>query len=90
MGTPLRTRQLQQARHLIHRLERLSADSLWARRASGIRAALLKAVARAESNLEEYQPDQNLESLVALGYQMLEKGAREMVTGKALRPRRKP
>lgn len=89
METHQRTRQLQQARHLIHRLERLSADSLWARRASGVRAALLKAVAKVEGDSEERQPAQNLEPLVVLGYKMLEKGAQEMVTGRALRPRRK-
>ena len=90
MSTPPHTCQLQQARHLIHRLERLSADSLWARRASGVRAALLKAVARIEREPAEHQLDQNLEPLVALGYKMLEKGAQEMVTGRALCPRRKP
>lgn len=41
------------ARLLAVRLERLSADSLWARRASGLRGALLR-------HLEQYEADSSL------------------------------
>jgi len=60
---------------LISRLERLSADSLWAHRASGIRGALL----RASSQLEEGQKVDHihLEGLVKHGFEILESVARE-------------
>ena len=57
MDTPLlntspatddREHRLQLARLLVQRLERLSADSSWARRASGVRGALLRALEQAE------------------------------------------
>ncbi len=67
------------ARLLSARLERLSVDSSWARRASGVRGALLKAIEAAESG--EPDPSQNrarLEELVRLGFKIVENAAREM------------
>ena len=67
------------ARLLSARLERLSADSSWARRASGVRGALLKAIEAVETG--ETDPVQNrarLEMLVRLGFEMVENAAREM------------
>lgn len=60
---------------LLARLERISVDSYWAHQASGVRGALMRI-------LEEYeaqQPphDQTLESLSKIGFQILEKAAKE-------------
>ena len=57
------TRQLLQAQILVRRLERLSADSIWARRASGIRASLDKFVA--EINPEGQYVEQKLADLIS-------------------------
>lgn len=62
-----------QAQILIDRLARLSADSLWARRASGVRAALDKAISRPDGSDPEY-----LERLIQAGFAMLERAAREL------------
>lgn len=64
--------QLMRARLLIQRLELLSADSIWAHKASGIRASLDKLLARIEG--DDYDPDK-LESLVQYGYDILNKAA---------------
>jgi hypothetical protein len=67
---------LLQAKILVNRLARLSADSIWARRASGLRASIDKAVAQ----LENGQPvdQERFDHLVALGFEMLEKAAEEI------------
>jgi hypothetical protein len=73
------------AQLLVKRLERLSADSLWARRASGCRGALLKALDEA-GVLEQAELDasakpldtERLQFLMQFGYTMLEKAAREI------------
>jgi len=64
---------------LISRLERLSADSFWAHRASGIRGALLRFI-DAIYNVEENQQiqDNTLNILIQKGYELLEKAAREI------------
>jgi hypothetical protein len=70
------SRSLLQAKILVDRLARLSADSIWARRASGLRASIDKAVAQ----LENGQPvdQEHFEHLLALGFEMLEKAAEEI------------
>ena len=65
------------ARLLASRLERLSADSHWARRASGLRGALLKALAAIESG---GAPPEGFSVLLERGFEMLEKAAREIAT----------
>jgi len=65
--------QRYQAELLIKRLARLSADSTWARRASGVRAAIDKAMSR---NNEQYST--HLGSLIESGFALLEKAAREI------------
>lgn len=57
---------------LLDRLERISADSPWAHQASGVRASLAKGLAAKNCGLEE------IEHLLHLGYQILEKAAREI------------
>jgi hypothetical protein len=67
------------AKRLLARLGRLSVDSSWARRASGVRGALIKAIDALESAGEDApQRAAELESLVRFGYAMLEKAAREI------------
>jgi hypothetical protein len=63
------------AQRLASRLERLSVDSRWARRASGLRGNLLKALEDAESG----RPAPGLELLVIRGYELLSKAAGEIV-----------
>ena len=70
---------LELAKLLSARLERLSADSTWARRASGLRGSLLKAIEAAENGAAD--PDQSqphLERLVRRGFEILENAAREL------------
>lgn len=70
------THQITLARLLATRLERLSADSIWARRASGLRGNLLRALEAIDSGSE---PDpKRLEALIRLGFEMLAAAAREI------------
>jgi hypothetical protein len=68
--------RLQLLRLLMARLERLSVDSLWARRASGTRGSLLKALEAAE-NGEIPSPEQ-LDMLIARSFELLQRAAREI------------
>jgi len=66
---------LELIRLLLARLERVSVDSYWAHRASGVRGALLRIVDEIESQRD---PDHNmLESLCKTGFQILERAAGE-------------
>jgi len=60
---------------LLARLERISVDSYWAHRASGVRGALIRIME--ESEAQENPNIQTLESLCKLGFQILERAARE-------------
>lgn len=62
---------LNQARILLDRLERISADSQWAHQASGIRASLAKRI-----NLENHEGNV-FQQLMEQGYWILEKAAAE-------------
>ena len=71
---------IEQARMLVARLERVSVDSIWARRSSGHRGALLRWVERA--NLEAHlqlspEEAEQLQRLVDLGFVYLNRAARE-------------
>ena len=76
---------IEQAHLLIYRLERLSADSIWAHRSSGYRGSLLKLLEKSETTLinDENQLStselEHLRELVDIGYQLLENAAREYV-----------
>ena len=64
-------KNIELARVLIARLERLSADSYWAHRASGIRGSLLR-----------WEEDRDRDAgeggdLIKSGFEILEKAARE-------------
>ena len=66
---------LELIRLLLARLERISVDSYWAHRASGIRGSLLRALEK----LEAGRPFQRsgLDALLAQGFDILEKAALE-------------
>jgi hypothetical protein len=68
--------QLLQAKILVDRLARLSADSTWARRASGLRASLDKAVDQIEAGHSIDIP--HFDHLIDLGFEILEKAAEEI------------
>ncbi len=64
-----------QAKKLIQRLERLSADSIWAHRASGLRGALIRYLV--DEDFLGKDIDQ-IQMLVDLGYDYLYKAAQEI------------
>ncbi len=70
---PLRT-----LRFLLARLERISADSVTAHRASGVRGAMLRAIDQLEKR--EQVPDYELKRLIESGYLLLQRAARERVS----------
>jgi len=75
--------QLVLVHQLLVRLERLSADSYWAHRASGLRGSLLKCVEQIETAHEKKQAvDGGLlnkaDSLILRGFWILENAAREI------------
>ncbi|OGO33857.1 MAG: hypothetical protein A2W35_00940 [Chloroflexi bacterium RBG_16_57_11] len=75
-------RQLyEQARLLVQRLERISVDSIWARRSSGHRGALLRWIEQFEGldGQVELLPEEKirLRSLVDTGFRLLERAALE-------------
>lgn len=63
---------LDQAGILLDRLERISADSVWAHQASGIRASIARAVNDPITNMPA------LKQLLEIGYDILEKAAAEI------------
>ena len=71
-------RLLDQARLVLARLERLSADSIWAHRASGMRGSLLRCVEDFETGGKEKEQAARLAELVRQGTTILENAAREI------------
>jgi hypothetical protein len=65
---------LQLIRILTERLERISADSIWAHRASGVRGALLRTL----DQLQEGQPpdNQSITSIVSIAFHILSHAAK--------------
>ena len=70
--------QIERARRLVYLLERLSADSQWAHRASGVRGALLRAIQQADSG-EVLLDMQSLDGLNETGRAILVNAARDML-----------
>lgn len=67
---------------LISRLERLSADSVWAHRASGLRGALIRTLEQVEaSSSMDCTPEVlvRLQSQIDLGFEMLNLAAIELI-----------
>jgi len=64
---------------LLERLEHISADSIWAHRASGVRGSLLRLTQQLEDG-EELE-GQEMEQLISHGFKILEIAACEMTLG---------
>jgi hypothetical protein len=58
---------------LLARLERISADSCWAHRASGVRGPLLRELEMLENGSQDSKPD----ILIAKGFEILKEAAKE-------------
>jgi hypothetical protein len=78
-------RQISEARILVERLERLSADSYWAHQASGLRGALLRLIDLSESSLaaptnqvSEITQASQLNRVMGRSFEILVRAAREM------------
>lgn len=63
---------------LIARLERISADSFWAHRASGVKGSLLRMMEKSEKGYPVRRAD--LKNTMELGFFILEKAAKEKDT----------
>lgn len=63
-------------RMLTKRLERLSVDSIWARRANGLRGSLVKALVAADEGAPPTLEHLNL--LIERSFEILSKAAREI------------
>ena len=70
-----------QIRALINRLEKISADSPWAHRASGIRAALDRILSRTGPKELRGEENTRLLDLVEQGYTVLEAAAGQIPEG---------
>ena len=66
---------LQLIRMLSERLERISADSVWAHRASGVRGRLVRELEKIETN--RYIPAEETYKLIDASFYILEKAVRE-------------
>ena len=70
------TSQLDLLRLLISRLERLSVDSRWARRASGLRGNIIKVLEEADTG-QIIAPDR-LDLLINRSFEILREAAKEI------------
>lgn len=68
---------LQRAELALHYLERLSADSVWAHRASGLRGSLWQAL-KVSPGKRDHEFFQRLKARVDLAYWMLKNAAMEI------------
>jgi len=68
-------------RMLTARLERLSVDSIWARRASGLRGSLVKALESMDTT--EPATAENLDMLIERSFEILRNAAREIPDAEA-------
>ena len=68
-------------RMLAARLERLSVDSIWARRASGLRGSLIKTLEAVDTGLDV--PPGQLDMLIERSFQILRSAAREIPDAEA-------
>lgn len=68
---------IKQAKVLLSRLERMSADSVWAHKASGLRGSLLRCVKLYEQEYGE-ELGEKMKALMDVGYEILNKAASEI------------
>ncbi len=66
---------LEEARMLVERLERISADSVWAHRSSGLRGTLLRLIDQMDTDKDLVLLNKNME----LGFDMLVEAGKEKV-----------
>ena len=66
---------IQLIRLLLTRLERVSVDSYWAHRASGVRGGLLRVLEKVEAG--QAVDESELKRLINKGFQILERAAQE-------------
>jgi hypothetical protein len=71
------TAELRTMQFLLSRLERISADSVVAHRASGVRGAMLRVVEKIESGRPVRR--QEVRRLIESGYLLLQKAAEEKI-----------
>lgn len=76
MSGDLDPKQIELIRMLTSRMERLSVDSIWARRASGLRRSLVKTLERIDNN--EPETTAHLHELIIQSFEMLKNAAREI------------
>lgn len=69
-------KQVELLRLLASRLERLSADSRWARRASGLRGNILKVLDEADAGIPVPAP--RLDSLTDIAFDILRRAAADI------------
>lgn len=69
--------QLEHIQTLLARLERISADSIWAHRASGVRGSLIEIQQKLE--IGETTSSSELIRLLEMGFDILERAAKEMI-----------
>jgi hypothetical protein len=60
---------------LIDRLERISADSVWAHKASGVKGSLLRIIEEIDKG--ETEEAQAIKKIMAFGFHILEQAAKE-------------
>ncbi len=82
------TNRIDLTRLLLARLERISADSFWAHRASGIRGALLRVVEQVEAGADADASYVNY--LIECGFDILDKTAREKIRNRINNDRSTP
>lgn len=69
-------RQVSLLRMLTERMERLSADSIWARRASGLRRSLVKSLELIDG--DGLETSEHVQDLIEHSIEMLRKAAQEL------------
>lgn len=73
--------QVELLRLLTTRLERLSVDSIWARRASGLRGSLIRALESMDT--DERASPEALDLLIERSFEILRNAAREIPDAEA-------
>ena len=68
---------LQLLKMLLARLEKISADSVWAHRASGVRGSLIRMMEKMENGRRV--PAGDLKRMMDAGFYILQKAAEEMI-----------
>ncbi len=76
---PVETQEIELVKRLVDRLEHLSADSIYAHRASGLRGSLLHWIERLEDSKPMDHGERNqLDQLVEYGFEILALAAKEV------------